>query len=284
MRLALTLLAAAALLAGCGSSHAPGLFDYDASKPLAYVDHGPVTAKTDTIAIHDVAYTSLGRRVQGYLVEPAGAKKLPAVVMVTGGGGDRSQLVVEARFLAQRNVVVLTITPPSTLVTSTPTTGAALLAQARSITVGDVVAVRRAVDVLQTLPSVDPHRIGYLGWSLGAKTGTYVAESEPRVEALALLSAGADPISAFIAHAPASLRKQARTVLGSIDPLAAIKHAHGDRLLLEDGTRDEVIPRTALRNVIAAAPHGTTVRWFDATHALNRKAYDAAFSWLGSKL
>jgi hypothetical protein len=40
----------------------------------------------------------------------------------------------------------------------------------------------------------------------------------------------------------------------------------------------------ALLNVVHAAPSGTTVRWYDAQHALNKKAYRNAFDWLAEKL
>src|SRR5204862_7331613 len=111
-----------------------------------------------------------------------------------------------------------------------------------SLTVHDVVAIRRAVDVLQSLPQVDRHRIGYVGWSLGARTGAFVAAAEPRVKALVLLSAGADPLSAYVAAAPAYLRARVRPALGSVDPIRYIAWAKPGSVLLEDGAKDEVVP------------------------------------------
>ena len=148
----------------------------------------------------------------------------------------------------------------------------------------DVVAVRRAVGLLQSLPRVDAKRIGYLGWSAGARGGTFVAASEPRVKALALLSAGAAPISAYVENAPPSLRAQVRTVLTRIDPIRYIQLARPGSLLLEDGRRDEIVPRSALLNIARAAPPGTRVRWYDAPHALDPRAYRDAFDWLQQKL
>ncbi|MFZ1881762.1 MAG: hypothetical protein WAU41_16585, partial [Gaiellaceae bacterium] len=148
----------------------------------------------------------------------------------------------------------------------------------------DVIAIRRAVDALRSLRVVDPRRIGYLGWSAGAKTGAFVAASEPHVKALVLLSAGADPVSAFVAHAPPALRAVVRRDLGSVDPIRYIASARPGSVLLEDGTRDEIVPHAALLNVIHAAPKGTTVRWYPAPHALNRAAYHDAFDWLARKL
>jgi dienelactone hydrolase len=288
----LPLLALTALVAACGSAgpkkpsdDVPRLeFSYDSSAPLHYVDHGRLNTAAFRLAVHDVSYTSAGRAVQGYLIVPRGSGKHAAVVFVHGSGGDRSELIGAAAELAKRNVVTLTITAPSRSVTATPHTIEGLLDQARSITVNDVVAVRRAVDLLQTLPEVDAERVGYVGWSLGGRLGAVVAAAEPRIKALVLVSAGADPVSAFVAQAPAGERQRVRRVLGSVDPLRYIGWAQPGTLLLEDGREDEVVPHSALLNLVRAAPPETDVRWYDAPHALNKQAYRDAFGWLAKKL
>ena len=47
---------------------------------------------------------------------------------------------------------------------------------------------------------------------------------------------------------------------------------------------DPDVPHPALLNLVHAAPRGTTVRWYDAPHALDRAAYRDAFAWLARKL
>ena len=264
----------------------PLRFAYDSAAPLAYIDRGPVKGHPGPIAVHDVSFRSEGRRVEGYLLVPPGRKRRPAVVFVHGSGGDRSELLAQAAWLAARNVVTLTITEPSTSNPPAPVLGGATatLVQIRDLQVRDVVAIRRAVDVLQSLPEVDPHRIGYLGWSAGAKTGTFVAASDRRLKALALLSAGGDPLAVFIAQAPPRLRAAVRHDLGSIDPIRYVAKARPGTVLLEDGTKDEIVPHAALLNIVRAAPHGTTVHWYAAPHALNRAAYHDAFDWFARKL
>jgi dienelactone hydrolase len=282
----------ALLVAGCGGSGgqqertttatAP-TFAYDRSRPLDWADNGRVNANYP-IAIRDVTFTSGGRTIEAYLLQPPGTKRRPAVVVVHGSGGDRSQLLLPAAWLAARGFVVLTTTAPSTSYPPPQATGAALLQSQRRAVVRDVVAVRQAVDGLSALPTVDPKRIGYLGWSAGAKTGILLASAEPRVGALALLSAGAQPLSAFVAAAPAGLRDDVRRVLGPVDPVRQMARARPGTILLEEGRRDEVIPRAALMNVVRAAPKGTTVRWYDSKHELTPKAYLDAFDWLARKL
>src|SRR5207253_5752000 len=124
----------------------------------------------------------------------------------------------------------------------------------------DVVAVRRAVDVLTSLRSVDPHRIGYLGFSAGARLGAFVAASEPRVRALALLSAGAARVSAYAASAPPALRPQVRRVLGSVDPLRLLPLAGPRSPLPGDGRKDEIVRPARRRENRPAPPEATPGR------------------------
>ena len=259
-------------------------FAYDVTQPLDTIDRGVVTS-SGGVTVHDVSYASGSSRVPAFIVEPRRAGRLPAVVFVHGSGGDRSELLQRAIALARRGAVTMTITEPSTLnPPPTPTTIAALLRQTHATTVADVVAIRRAADLLVSLPDVNHARLGYLGWSAGAKTGAFIAASDSRFKALALLSAGADPVSAFAAAAPAAERALVIRVLGSVDPLASITRARPGSLLLEDGTHDAIVPHDALENMIHSAPRGTVVRWFDAEHELNNAAYSSAFSWLLRKL
>jgi dienelactone hydrolase len=232
-----------------------------------------------------VSYLSSGRRVAALLALPPGRARLPAVVYVHGSGGDMTDLIVEATWLAARGAVALTITAPSA--SAGPGAGlspTAALERQRELTVRDVVAVRRAVDLLQSLPRVDPRRIGYTGFSAGARLGAIVAGVEPRLRALALISAGSPPVSAYVAQTPGKLKAVVRRILGQIDPLAWIRRARPGSLLLLDGRRDEIVPRSALVAIARAAPKGTIVRWLDSGHAPGPAAWRAQLGWISAKL
>jgi dienelactone hydrolase len=282
--------------AGCGgskhasstSSTAPAsstlAFEYDNAAPLGYFDKG-VILRNGGVAVHNVSFRSGGRQVEAFLVERPGKQRRPGIVLVHGGGADRTELLGDAVALAHLGFVALAITAPSSSdPPPQPTSVRQLVSESKAVTVDDVVAVRRAADLLASLPAVDGKRLGYLGWSNGAKTGAFVAAADSRFRALALMSAGADKLAAFVKAAPAGQKALVQRGLGSVDPLRYIALARSGTLLLADGRRDTVVPRKALMNMIDAAPKGTVVRWYDAGHELNASAYHAAFAWLASKL
>jgi uncharacterized protein len=287
-----TVTAVLALAAGCGGSerhaaatptpHSP--FAYDARQPIDLDDRGRVNGSSYPIAVRNVSYAVPGGRVDGYLAVPPGRGRLPAVVYLHGAGGGRGELLVPAVWLAGRGAVGLTITMPSSRAGPRPGTAAQALATERRLFVANVVAVRRALDLLQRLPRVDRARIGLVGWSLGARVGAVLAGLEPRLEAVVLMSGGATPVAAYVAGAPAALRPAVRRALTLIDPLRWIARARPGRLLLQDGREDRIVPRSALLALAQAAPRGTELRWYAAPHALNVSAYRDQLAWLSRKL
>jgi dienelactone hydrolase len=290
-----SVVAAAAVLlvaAGCGGSnhaaqaapHAP--FAYEVSQPLDLRDRGRVNGASYPIAVRDVSYAVPGGRIDGYLAVPPRGGRLAAVVYLHGSGGGRGELLVPAVWLAGRRAVALTITAPSSAAGAEPggLTPAQSLARQRRLTVADVVAVRRAVDLLRSLPQVDARRIGFVGWSLGARTGAILAGVEPRIRAFVLMSGGATAVSTYVAQAPAALRPAVRRTLTAIDPLRWIARARPGTILLEDGRKDTVVPRSALLALARAAPRGTVLRWYAAPHELSVAAYRDQLDWLSRKL
>lgn len=291
-------LALSLTLAGCGGSDeaaettpapaptASTPFDYDASRPLAVRDAGRAN-KNYPVVLRDISFASPGGRVQGFLALPPGKPRRPGVVYVHGSGGDRGQLLVQAMWLAGRGSVTLAITAPSSTAaqgTSQGLTPVQGLRRQRDLAVRDVVAVRRAVDLLRSRPEVDPSRLGYVGWSAGARTGALLAGVERRIGSFVLMSGGAAPVSVYASQAPVALRDDVRRLLGPVDPLRAIARARPGSLLLQDGRQDAVVPRAALEDLAAATPDGTDIRWYDAGHELDTKAYRDQLDWLARKL
>jgi uncharacterized protein len=140
--------------------------------------------------------------------------------------------------------------------------------------------VRRAVDLLRSLESVDDERIGYLGWSAGARMGAIVAGVDHRIRALDLIAGGAAPLSEYLAAAPPDLRLELEPLLGTTDPLRYVPHAAPSALFFQNGRRDEIVPRAALIALARAGSEPKQVKWYDMSHVPSERAWADANRWL----
>jgi uncharacterized protein len=289
-RRAVALAALAAVLGGCGGDKKRDVparpaspYHYDASAPLSVQDRGRANG-TYPIAVRDVSYAVPRGRVDAYLAVPKAKGKIPAVIYLHGAGEGRERFVLPATWAAGRRAVGMTLTLPSSAVAeASGLSPREALARQRRIFVDDVVAVRRAIDLLAARPEVDPSRIGLVGWSLGARVAAVTAGADPRLKAVVLMSGGASPVSTYVAQAPAQLRPQVKLVLTAIDPLRWIARTKAP-VLLEDGRQDEVVPRAALVALANAAPRGAVVKWYPTGHELNAQAYVDQLAFLSKKL
>jgi dienelactone hydrolase len=289
MKQCLLAAAAAFLLTGCGGSNRPQTSSFlfaDPHAPLRIVSR-PIATHQPGIRVNDVSFAGRRGRVYGYLALPSKPMgRLKSVVLLHGAGGDRRYYLRYARRLAARGFAALTLTAPSASFQAGTSglTPRAVLRRLPQLAAEDVVAVRRAVDFLNTLESVDPRRIGLVGWSAGARTGAVVAGVDPRIRAFVLMSAGAAPVSEFVRVAPAKLKAEFRRAFGLVDPLRWIARARPGSIFLQDGLHDQLIPRQALVGFAQAAGPRTRVRWYDAGHRLNDKAFRDQLTWLERRL
>jgi dienelactone hydrolase len=274
-------------LAGCGGGHsaAPAApFAYDRGAPLGFHDRGVVNHGYP-IRIHDVSYASpRGGAVTGFLAVPPGQGRRPAVIYLHGSGGDRSQMLVQATWMAARGAVAFTIDSPYARKGAALEPGLAGLRRQRDLEVQTVVDLRRAVDVLRSRRDVDATRIGFVGWSAGARTGALLAGVEHRIRAFDLMSGGAAPVAAYAAQSPPALRPAVRRILGQVDPLRYVRRAAPGSLFFQNGRRDDVVPRAALVALVKAAPEPKRVRWYDAGHDVGLRAYRDQLAWLSERL
>ncbi len=280
------------LLTGCGGTrtaepHTParGIFDYDHSAPLLLRDRGLIN-KGYPIEIHDVSYASpRGGRVPGYLVVPPVRGRRAAVIFMHGSGGSRDQFLLPAVWMAARGAVGLTISSPFDRAPRPAIPrGLRGVERQRDLTAQNVVELRRAVDLLSSLPYVDGSRIAYVGWSAGARTGALLAGVEHRIRAYDLISGGATPISRYAAAAPRRLRKAVAAALGAVDPLRFVRRATPSELFFQDGRTDGVVPRAALVALARAASRPKRIRWYDAGHAPSPRAYRDLLAWVSARL
>jgi len=289
-RLALLLVAAAAL-AGCGGSEASksssldAPFAYDASKPLDV--RTSQKSREGGVELRDISFKAAGGgTVPAYLIVPRGRGRHPAVIYAHGSGGNRRDLLPSAVALAQRGAVAIALEMnySATRGTASLPKGIQGVETATNNEIESVVEVRRAVDLLRSLPYVDKDRIGYVGWSAGARTGAILAGVDHRIRAFDLLAGGAAPVSTYLANSPKEMRGELKGLLGKTDPLRYVPHAAPSALLFQDGRRDEIVPRSALARLARAGSKPKEVRWYDSGHVPSDTAWTYSFQWLSRRL
>jgi dienelactone hydrolase len=276
-------------VAACGGSEPASkqdaeIYAYDESKPLALRDNGVVN-QNYPVEVRDVSFAGPSERVPAYLITPPGKGPYPAVIYLHGAGGDRLEMVYRASWLAGRGAVGLTVESPyspNREIQLGP--GVAGLRKERNRTVMGIVELRRAVDLLQSLPQVDDDRIGFVGYSAGARSGAILAGVEPRIRAFVLMSGGEDTVDEFLALVSADQQDEVRPLLEDTDGLKYVAQASPAKLLFQAGRQDQIVPRDALETLIRAGSEPKVVKWYDAGHALNTRAEQDQLEWLSDEL
>ena len=260
------------------------LFGYDRSDPLRVRDKGAVNP-TYPIRVHDISFASpKGGRVAGYLLLPPVRGRKPAVIYMHGSGGNRTQFLAPAGWMAARGAVALTLDSPEVRYTKGIAPGIEGLRQQRDLTVQAVVELRRAIDLLQARDDVDPKRIAFVGWSYGARIGALLAGIDHRIASFDLYSGGALPPEEYARVAPKNLRKAVRSFLSAVDPLRFVANAAPSALFFQDGTRDKTVPHKALVGLFAASSKPKSVRWYETGHEPSPQGYRDGLAWLSGRL
>ena len=277
-----------ALIAACGGekSSAPSQFGYDDSKPLDVQDK-PTSYGTNEVRVDDLSFTGPGdTRLNAFLLTPSGSEgRHPAVIYAHGAGGDRQELLDEARQMAEKGAVTLTLDMIYSPSRAKPLPQGMEGARANSqLEMEAVKEVRRAVDLLQSRDDVDGDEIGYVGWSQGARMGALTSGVEHRIKAFDLIAGGAAPVSEYVKYAPVDLQEELETVLEKTDPIHFVGLAEPSELLFQDGRQDEVVPEAALKELANAGSEPKEVRWYDAGHVPSAKMWADSRSWLSDQL
>lgn len=277
------------------------LYQYDRKQPLSVVVTGQ--KNYPECLMLRISYASAnGERVPAVVFEPYRASlwhPVPALILLHGLGGSKEDLVPFGHFLAATGYASLIIDEYGHGERANEDSGdsAAVALRGFEQTVMDV---RRGIDYLQSRPHISPHRIGVLGFSLGAIIGADAMGIDPRLKAGVLISGGGD-IGVILKHldenSPSAHRRMAgvnwnlaNVLLTPADPLTFAGHIGARPVLMQNGTDDKiVIPAcaTALDHAIAAAK-GSRVQldWYQgAGHILPLdKIYPPMRVWLDKNL
>lgn len=276
-------------------------YAYDPSRPLNTLSRrvGRFTYGT----LHKLTYAGEKGRIPALLLIPHGPGPFPAVVLGHWLGGDKEQVMESfgAEF-AKKGCIVLAPDHPHQGVRREFLFDHILGGTAARVMQNlhdAVVDLRRAVDVVQSLPECRGRPIGYAGVSLGAVLGFGFLAVETRVDAfLSIVGGGGftDILKRW------SLERgitgfQARQLLGEFlsDPLLSAEVAEHDPfssapfispcpVAMFNGRRDWVVPPSCSGRLYEALKNPKTIYWYEAGHALNEAAMREAVEWMCSRL
>ena len=106
--------------------------------------------------------------------------------------------------------------------------------------------LRRAVDLISSLPNVDINRIAYVGHSLGALFGGILSGVDRRIKASVLMAGVGSFTDVALLNMPnlaAGQLEKYKSIMEPIEPLRYIKNAAPNALLFQFGLQDLFFPR-----------------------------------------
>jgi dienelactone hydrolase len=262
------------------------LFTYDTQAPFKLKE--VAVEKREGATVRDISFVAAPGRepVKAYLVIPDRAGPFAGVLWVHWLGEpkttNRTQYLNEAVSLAPKGVVSLLVDA----MWSTPKWyGNRVPEQDYGNSIQQVVALRRAMDLLVSQPQVDKSRIGFVGHDYGAMYGMLAAGVEPRAKTYVYIAA-APSLSdwAFFGKQPRSkadyLRQNA--ILEPSDYLRQVKNAS---TLFQFSNVDEYIAHASTGVLLGAAQPPKERRFYEADHSMQHpKIAEERDAWLLKEL
>jgi dienelactone hydrolase len=150
---------------------------------------------------------------------------------------------------------------------------------------------RRSVDLLVSIPEVDPHRIGCVGLSIGGVRSTYLAGMDSRIRAAIITGwMTALPTTLDITHSVVAGLPDAPGLHASLDhPDVATLAAPDCAIFVQNCGQDQLFTRAGMEQAaekIARVyqeqghPERFRMRFYNVPHQFNVKMQDEAFEWL----
>jgi len=161
------------------------LFKYDASTPLGVVEKG--VEKKPGASVRDLTFNALGgKEVAAYVVTPEGPGPFAAVLWVHWLGEpattNRTQFLEEAVKLAPQGVVSVLVDAMWSTAQNPDWFGKRVPEEDHGNSIRQVIALRRAMDLLLSQPNVDKARVGVVGHDYGGMYGMMMAGVDGRAK------------------------------------------------------------------------------------------------------
>lgn len=236
----------------------PALFAYDTAADLGIQVVGTRTAGPATVT--DLTFVPQpakpAERVAAYVVAPArGGTGHAGVVWVHWLGEpkttNRSEFLDEATALAGRGVVSVLV---DTMWAKPRWYRDRVLEQDQANYAGQVVALRRALDLLLKQPGVDPARIAMVGHDYGGMHGALLAGVDTRTKTQVIIAATASMLDWAFFYGKAPVSKE--TYLKEHEALSLCDHlasAKTTSVFFQFAEKDEYVPLAKAQALFAAA-------------------------------
>jgi dienelactone hydrolase len=253
------------------------LFNYDASIPLGVVEKG--IEKRGAITIRDVTFNALtGKDLAAYVVMPEGKGPFAAVLWVHWLGEpettNRTEFLNESVALASKGVASVLVDAMWSTAVNPDWFGKRVPEEDYGNSIKQVIALRRAMDLLIAQPGVDKARVGVVGHDYGGMYSMLMAGVDQRAKAYVYVAVVPSLNDwAFLGPQPKSKAEYLRqnATLELTDYLRQVKNA---ATFFQFGTKDIYISRVdtgiiARAAGIAPKDMPTARKFYETDHAMN---------------
>src|SRR5689334_12563974 len=223
------------------------LFAYDATAPLNL--QKTVEGTVDGIETSSISFDSpAGGRATGMMFNPVTRSSLrPGIVLMHGLPGTARGTSPLGQALARYGAVVVAIDAPFARRGGSPLQ---FTAQDRAEQIQLIQDLQRAVDLLRSLPNVDPSRIAYHGTSFGGAMGALFVGIEHRIKAAVLVVPDGGLVThftgpedaAFMQGLSCATRVSWFKSMVPIEPIRYIALAPPTPLFIQSGRVDVLVP------------------------------------------
>jgi dienelactone hydrolase len=248
----------------------PPLFAYDSRADVGLKEWG--VEKRDGATVHDITFAARpdGKQiVKAYLVMPEGKGPFAGVLWVHWLGEpettNRTQYLNEAVGLAPKGIVSLLV---EAMWAAPDWYEQRVLENDRQNSIDQVVALRRAMDLLASRSGVDKTRLGFVGHDYGGMHGMLMAGADQRAKAYVYIAVVPSLNDwAFFAKQPQSKADYIRQN-ADLELTESVRRVKNASTLFQFATCDVYVSRADTSVLLAAANDPKERKFYDADHAM----------------
>ncbi|PZR56282.1 MAG: hypothetical protein DLM50_08410 [Candidatus Meridianibacter frigidus] len=261
-------------------------FAYDGAAPLGV--KVLQQNRQGTLTIEDITFPSpQGGIIHAQLILPRNQKRLSAVLFVHWLGDakttNRSEFYRDAITLARRGSAALLIdamwAKPNWFmkVRTTDTDYAA--------SIGQVIELRRSLDVLLSQPGVEPSRVAYVGHDFGAMYGAVLSGVDQRVRWYVLMAGNNSFADWYLLYKQPADKEAFVESMAPLEPLQYLAKSKADEFLFQFAIKDRYITPAHALLFASAAPYPHGMFFYKSDHSLNvPEAFLDRVTWLDARL